>query len=312
MNKPTRILLLIACLVLIRPAVAFGTESTTQRVALPIAEVVTILKAWLVRAGFDVQDAVFAMGARQLAASKTNESWIIDLKPSSALATDMDARYTGSTPDEAANVDQLSQYLAAYLDASMVNQEDSNRAIPVEVLSRIRSAVCIEAAFENQTTQHSGFVVDTEGLVMCTTHGLKGLEEIRVILYDGRKLNGTLVRIDKKKDLALIQVAAGLESAVSLTSGRNLLGMGERVYSVGCPVNLIGTVYSGIINGPPRRVERMPFWQVSMEIYPGSSGSPVFDGLGNLVGIVKGRYRGTQSIGFLIPLETIIAFIKES
>jgi serine protease Do len=47
-----------------------------------------------------------------------------------------------------------------------------------------------------------------------------------------------------------------------------------------------------------------------MEIHIGSSGSPVFDVQGNLVGIVKGRYRGTQTIGFLIPLETIIAFVK--
>jgi len=49
-----------------------------------------------------------------------------------------------------------------------------------------------------------------------------------------------------------------------------------------------------------------------MKIYPGSSGSPVFDVQGNLVAIVKGRHRGTDSIGFLIPLETIIEFVRES
>jgi serine protease Do len=87
--------------------------------------------------------------------------------------------------------------------------------------------------------------------------------------------------------------------------------MGERVFSVGCPVNLFGTVFPGIINGPPRRVKEQTYWQVNMEIHPGSSGSPVFDVQGNLVGIVKGRYRGTNSIGFLIPLETIITFVKK-
>jgi serine protease Do len=55
----------------------------------------------------------------------------------------------------------------------------------------------------------------------------------------------------------------------------------------------------------------MPFWQVNMDIYPGSSGSPVFDGQGRLIGMVKGRYRGTSSIGFVIPLETIISFVQE-
>jgi serine protease Do len=86
--------------------------------------------------------------------------------------------------------------------------------------------------------------------------------------------------------------------------------MGEKVYSVGCPMDLVGSVFPGIINGPPRRVNELTYWQVNMEIHPGSSGSPVFDVQGNLVGIVKGRYRGTQTIGFLIPIETIIAFVK--
>jgi serine protease Do len=49
-----------------------------------------------------------------------------------------------------------------------------------------------------------------------------------------------------------------------------------------------------------------------MEIHPGSSGSPVFDANGRLVGIVKGRYRGTNSIGFVIPLETITSFMNGS
>jgi serine protease Do len=48
-----------------------------------------------------------------------------------------------------------------------------------------------------------------------------------------------------------------------------------------------------------------------MEIYPGSSGSPVFDGEGNLVAVVKGRHRGTDSVGFLIPFETIVEFAKD-
>jgi serine protease Do len=46
-----------------------------------------------------------------------------------------------------------------------------------------------------------------------------------------------------------------------------------------------------------------------MNIYPGSSGSPVFDNQGRLVGMVRGRYRGTTTVGFVTPLETIVAFL---
>jgi serine protease Do len=147
-------------------------------------------------------------------------------------------------------------------------------------------------------------------LILSTIHDVKTLRDIKITLYDGREIKGNIIKKDTRRDLALIDIGFSVERAVSLAGGRNLLGMGERVYSVGCPMDLVGSVFPGIINGPPRRVQELTYWQVNMEIHPGSSGSPVFDVQGNLVGIVKGRYRGTQTIGFLIPLETIIAFVK--
>jgi len=149
-------------------------------------------------------------------------------------------------------------------------------------------------------------------LIICTTHDLEKLQEITVILYDGQEYKGNLVKFDAHKDLALVRADLASKNIVSLAKGRNLLEIGERVFTIGCPVNLLGTVYSGIVNGPPRRVKELTFWQVNMEIHPGSSGSPVFDENGRLAGIVKGRYRGTTSIGFVIPLETITSFIDGS
>jgi serine protease Do len=101
-----------------------------------------------------------------------------------------------------------------------------------------------------------------------------------------------------------------VQSFIALTKGRNQINPGENVFSVGCPANLIGTVHPGTISGPPRRAGQSLYWQVKMDIYPGSSGSPVLDENGRLIGIVKGRRRGTNTIGFLIPFETIIAFIQ--
>ena len=65
----------------------------------------------------------------------------------------------------------------------------------------------------------------------------------------------------------------------------------------------------GIVEGPPAMVNGQPLWQVNMEVLPGSSGSPVFDQDGRLVGVVKGRYRGTETRGFLIPIDTILEFL---
>ena len=48
-----------------------------------------------------------------------------------------------------------------------------------------------------------------------------------------------------------------------------------------------------------------------MTIHPGSSGSPVFDAQGQLVAMIKGRFRGNSTVGFLTPLETIIEFLLD-
>jgi S1-C subfamily serine protease len=190
------------------------------------------------------------------------------------------------------------------------DEENTVPYIPSEILLQIESVVCLESIISDKSIQFTGFIVDTGGLILSTAHDLKGLQELNVTLYDGRKSMGRVIKADHHLDLALIQVDLKSPSYISLEKGRNLLGMGERLYTTGCPVNLRGTVFSGLINGPPRRIDNLVYWQVSMKIYPGSSGSPVFDGQGNLVAVIKGRFRGMDSLGFLIPFETIVDFVK--
>jgi serine protease Do len=183
--------------------------------------------------------------------------------------------------------------------------------IPQNVLSLVEAVVCIEAVKGEKTEQYSGFFIDADGTIISTTHNLDDFDQFSVGLHDGRKMKGEIIRFDQHKDLSLIKIDFKSTSHVVLTKGRKNLQMGEQIYSLGCPMNLVGTVFTGIVNGPPRRVDDLTYWQVNMEIHPGSSGSPVFDVNGNLVGVVKGRYRGTHSIGFLIPLDVIAAFMSE-
>lgn len=301
---------LLLCLIIFGDSSYAGPESSSKLYSLPISELEAIVLDWLVRSGFEIQRSKLKMGNVRLTITRPAEKWQIVLKPHSALITEIHAGSASSAPQRSATIDRMATYIAKYIQAPAAQKEISNQIIPPAVLSQISSVVCLNTKSNKKNSQHTGFVVDTQGLVLSTIHDVETFHNITVTLYDGRELTGDVIKKNTDQDLALINIGAGLEKAVSLAEGRNLLGMGERVYSVGCPVNLVGSVFAGIINGPPRRVNELTYWQVNMEIHPGSSGSPVFDVQGNLVGIVKGRYRGTQSIGFLIPLETIIAFVK--
>lgn len=287
-----------------------GSENTTKFYSLPTSEMEILLSDWLSNSGFKVQGIPLGNGQVKLSAVRKQEHWQIYLKPHSALATEMQISRSGFTSKDHAMPGEIAAYISGYIKALSVKSGNANQDIPPAVLSQIESVVCIKAKRGQENSQFSGFIINTEGLIICTTHDLETLQKIKVTLHDGQEFEGNLVKFDSHKDLALVRADLGPKNIVSLAKGRNLLEIGERVFTIGCPVNLIGTIYSGIVNGPPRRVEELPFWQVNMEIHPGSSGSPVFDVNGRLVGIVKGRYRGTTSIGFVIPLETITAFMN--
>jgi serine protease Do len=301
---------LFICLSIFCGSLYAGPESSPRLYSLPISELEAIVSDWLIQSGFDIQRSRLKMGDVRLTIARPAEKWQIVLKPHTELTTEIRAGSASGAPQPSATIDNMATYIEKYTEVPAAQKEVSNQTIPPVVLAQIGNVVCLKTKFKDKTSPHSGFIVDSQGLVLSTIHNVETFHDIQVTLYDGREITGDVIKKDINLDLALIDVGSGVKHAVSLAEGRNLLGMGERVYSVGCPMNLVGSVFSGVINGPPRRVNELTYWQVNMEIHPGSSGSPVFDVQGNLVGIVKGRFRGTQSIGFLIPLETIIAFVK--
>jgi serine protease Do len=292
-----------------------NADTTVYTHPLPIAELEKVVTVWLGHHGFRMTRATLDMGQKQLLAQKENQVGLILLKPRSPLATEIQGKWTLQGKPDMSPQKALNDYIEAYLNGENPecadDREGSGQVIPAAVLTKLESVVCLKAKLEKNDIQFSGFIIDKEGLILSTAHDMKGLRQITVVLHDGRQFQGNLIRIDPRRDLAFIDIDTVLATSISLTQGRNLLGIGEWLYSVGCPINLRGTVYPGVVNGPPRKADDLPLWQVNMEIHPGSSGSPVFDVEGNLVAVVKGRYRGTDTVGFLIPFETIIEFAKD-
>ncbi|MBI5590684.1 MAG: trypsin-like peptidase domain-containing protein [Deltaproteobacteria bacterium] len=287
-----------------------ASEAVEKQIPLPIGEMTDLLEKWWADAGYQIQRSEPEAGLVRFHAIKGRESWQVDLAPHSALATRVIVSFSGVNPEirQQQFWDHISHYI---LNPSTEAPRGSGRNIPTAVLSRMESVVCINARSGENNDQFSGFIIDTNGLVLCTAHALENSRDLTVTLYDGQEVRAKLLYKDPHKDLSLLQIALKTKDAIHLSEGRNLLGMGETIFTVGCPVNLRGTVYTGTINSPPRKMNDQPLWQARMEIYPGSSGSPVFDVNGKIVAMVKGRYRGTTTTAFLIPLETILIFFKE-
>ena len=306
--------MLLCCLLflLIGPRLSHtaSAEGKERIIPLPIHELEEVLSGWWKRAGFEVQRSSDngMIHIRVLAGDAVGH---FNLSPRSAIAAKITVMVVNDTDGVSDAVERWWQYLSLYTNGTPGRHTTIESTFPAPVLSKIESVVCIRIVTGEEKDHFSGVIVDEAGLVISTAHGIPEGQEIVVTFYDGTERRGVLLHRDPALDLALIQIQGSAFEAVSPLNGRNLLGMGEQVFSIGCVGELQGTVTAGMINGPPRRVDDQPLWQVHMEIVPGNSGSPVFDSQGNLAALVKGRYRGTSSVGFLIPLETIIHFLKE-
>ena len=153
----------------------------------------------------------------------------------------------------------------------------------------------------------SGFIVDASGLVVTSHHVVKGADSVTVTLQDGRALEARIAGIDPKTDLALLEIDAGESLPVVEFGDSDRTRVGDWVVAVGNPFGLGGTVTAGIVSGRGRDIGSGPYddyLQLDAPINRGSSGGPLFDRSGRVVGVNTAIFSpsgGNVGIGFAIP-----------
>ena len=153
----------------------------------------------------------------------------------------------------------------------------------------------------------SGFIIDSSGIIVTSHHVVKGADSVTVTLQDGRRLEAEVVGADPKTDLALLEVDIADELPVVEFGNSDRTRIGDWVVAVGNPFGLGGTVTAGIVSGRGRDIGSGPyddFLQVDAPINRGSSGGPLFDNTGRVVGVNTAIFSpsgGNIGIGFAVP-----------
>lgn len=289
------------------PAGAISNSNESRIYKMTAAEAEEICVEWLQNNGFSVFHQSQSDQIVDLLAEKDGQRLRIIAQRHSPIAATI--RIEGVQGNAQAAVSALQQYLDGYINLPNHQPGEERHTIPEAVRQHSNAVVCLYSAAGDKEVQVTGFAVDTSGLILCTGHDLEVNALISVMFSDGREIDGQVIKIDHLRDLALIQTSKPLENVIPLKEGRFMLQNGDPLFAISCPGGGLATIESGFIDGPPRRVQGMPLWQAQMNIHHGSSGSPVFDGQGRMAAMVKGRYRGTDSIGFLIPFEMILQFL---
>jgi S1-C subfamily serine protease len=214
----------------------------------------------------------------------------------------------------------------AYAAPAYDAEEQNNIAVYKKVLPSVVNITSTALVFDffygavPQQGQGSGFILDKAGHILTNYHVIAGANRgIEVQLSDKRKFSARVVGFDRTHDLALLQIDAPNLQPVTLADSSHL-NVGQKVYAIGNPFGLSGTMTRGIISAirPIKSQSGAPIEdaiQTDAAINPGNSGGPLLNSSGEVIGIntmiASNGADQSSGIGFAIPINTAKAVLTD-
>src|SRR5437016_9567525 len=225
---------------------------------------------------------------------------------------------TVSSPPEKIEVTQAASNEA--LDAD----EQNNISVYRKNISSVVNVTSKVVAFDffnglvPQEGQGSGFIIDHDGHVLTNYHVIADARQVEVNLHNRKKYRATVIGTDRSHDLAVIQIKAPELNPMTLGDSRNL-EVGQKVYAIGNPFGLSGTLTTGIVSSirSVREPDGMTIdeaIQTDAAINPGNSGGPLMNSHGEVIGIntmIASSVGQSAGIGFAIPINTAKAVLND-
>ena len=204
-------------------------------------------------------------------------------------------------------------------------EEQQNIAVYKKALSSVVNITSTAVQFDffygpvPQQGQGSGFILDKQGLILTNNHVIDNAQRVEVTLSNKHKYKATLLTADKNHDLALLKIDAPDLTPVTLSDSRGLT-VGQRVYAIGNPFGLSGTMTRGIISAirsirGPQGNPIEDAIQTDAAVNPGNSGGPLLNSRGEVIGITtliaNNGADQSSGIGFAIPINTAKAVLDD-
>ena len=204
-------------------------------------------------------------------------------------------------------------------------EEQQNIAVYKKALASVVNITSTQVAFDffygsvPQQGQGSGFILDKQGLILTNNHVIDNAQRVEVTLSDKHKYKATVLTVDKNHDLAVLKIDAPNLIPATLSDSGNL-AVGQRVYAIGNPFGLSGTMTRGIISAirsihGPQGNPIEDAIQTDASVNPGNSGGPLLNSRGEVIGITtmiaSNGADQSSGIGFAIPINTAKAVLDD-
>ncbi len=168
-----------------------------------------------------------------------------------------------------------------------------------------------------QSGAGSGIIVSADGYILTNSHVVNGADVIKVALFDGTELDGTLVGEDEINDVAVIKID-GKDLSPAIFGDSAKLEVGELAVAIGNPLGEVnGSVTAGIISATEREIDidgqKMNLLLTDAAINPGTSGGALINSFGEVVGIVNAKAAAVtvEGMGYAIPINNVKALVED-
>jgi serine protease Do len=178
---------------------------------------------------------------------------------------------------------------------------------PAEIAARSTPAV---VSVRTDQSLGTGFVVGNDGLVATNLHVVAGNSKITITLADHREFE--VVEIwngDRQRDLVVMRIEAQKLPVLSLGDS-SAIHPGDTVVAIGHPLGLEDTVSNGLVSAIRKVDDDLTVLQISAPIAPGSSGGPIFNDKGEVIGVATAIMLGGQNINFGVPITYLNDLLK--
>lgn len=204
----------------------------------------------------------------------------------------------------------ISAKAASDLNLQYVNDENAN----IELYEKVNPAiVAIDANISVGHSSGTGFLINSDGVIVTSSHVIDDAQEVDVTTFSGQVYKGRVLSSSKdNKDLALVKIEPKERLSVLKLADFDKIKVGQKVVAIGNPFGFRGTMTVGIVSRIDYTKNKI---QTDAAINPGSSGGPLINAKGEVIGISQSIYNpdNNQSnigIGFAVPVNDVKKFIS--
>lgn len=184
---------------------------------------------------------------------------------------------------------------------------DQDEQINVTVYEKVNpTIVSIDAQVGDGISSGTGCIVDNKGLILTSSHVVEGATDIEITTAKGQVFKAEVIPLDIKNsdDLALLRIKTKDRLPAIALGDSSSIKVGQKVLAIGNPFGFNGTLTTGIISRIDYERNKI---QTDAAINPGSSGGPILNASGEVIGISQSIFnpdnnKSNIGIGFAIPV----------